>query len=189
MFGTNDASIAALHRAEAAYCVGTAEHSTRVSRICGLLAATLDLPAPDVETVRWTGLLHDIGKIAVPLEVLVKPGPLTAEEWQEVKRHPVVGAEMVLGISACLVSVAEGVRAHHERWDGSGYPDGRDGSDIPMSGRIVAVADVYDALSNHREYRPGLASHSEARAFVVNRAGRDFDPAVVRAFADLDKRG
>jgi HD-GYP domain-containing protein (c-di-GMP phosphodiesterase class II) len=185
----NDDLLSALHGAEALYCAGTATHSARVGLICGLIAETLGLSEPDVDAMRWVGMLHDIGKLAVRVEVLRKAGPLTSEEWEEVKKHPIVGSDLLLAFSPNLAAVALGVRAHHERWDGSGYPDGRDGIDIPVFGRIVAISDVFDALTHKRGYRPGKFSHREAVEFVIEGASREFDPEIVRVFAELERRG
>ena len=131
---THDEPLSALYGAEVVYCPGTAQHSTRVSYMCGLLAEALGLGPAETETARWAGVLHDIGKLSVPVEILHKPGRLTAADWEAVKKHPAAGAELVLGISARLAPVAAAIRSHHERWDGSGYPDGLDGHDIPLLG-------------------------------------------------------
>ena len=153
------------------------------------LGGSLGLPQLDVEAVRWIGILHDVGKLAVPVEVLRKPGRLSAAEWDVVKRHPATGSDLILAISPSLAPVAEGIRAHHERWDGSGYPDGLHRSEVPLFGRIAAIADVFDALTHEREYRRGTFSYRDGTAFILDGAGRDFDPEIVRAFADLDHRG
>lgn len=102
----------------------------------------------------WAGLLHDIGKVAVPTEILRKPGRLNAVEWEEVKRHPVIGADIVLSVGDRLMPLAEAIRAHHEWFGGSGYPDGLAGDQIPLFGRLIAVVDVYDSLTADRPYRP-----------------------------------
>jgi HD-GYP domain-containing protein (c-di-GMP phosphodiesterase class II) len=185
----DDDLLSALHGAEALYCAGTATHSVRVGLICGLLAETLGLSTPDIDAMGWVGVLHDIGKLAVPVKVLRKKGPLTADEWEDVKKHPAVGSDLVLAFSPGLAPVARGIRAHHERWNGSGYPDARDGFDIPVFGRIVAISDVFDALTHRRGYREGKFSHREAVEFVIEGANRAFDPELVRVFAELDRRG
>ena len=182
-------SFSELDTAQAVYHSDTAEHSTRVSRICGLLGVTLGLPDGDLEAVQWIGILHDVGKLEVPLELLHKPGPLSPAEWEQVKKHPGAGSDIVLAISPTLAPIASGIRAHHERWDGSGYPDGLAAHGIQLFGRIAAVADVFDALTHRREYRQNSFSHREAAAFVLDGSDRAFDPEVVRAFADLDRRG
>jgi HD-GYP domain-containing protein (c-di-GMP phosphodiesterase class II) len=128
-------------------------------------------------------LLHDIGKLAVPVEILEKPGPLTAEEWLAMRAHPALGAQMLQhadGISPVSRAV---VRSHHERWDGGGYPAGLAGAAIHQFARIASVADVFDALTSDRTYRHALPMH-EGYAYIVSRAGRDFDPEVVAIFAE-----
>jgi len=186
---THSDLLSALHGAEALYDPGTADHSIRVGLICGLMAETLGLSSRDVEALRWAGILHDLGKLAVPIEVLHKAGPLTPAEWDEVKKHPVVGSDLVLAISPALAPVASAIRAHHERWNGSGYPDGRHGFEIPVLGRVVAIGDVFDALTHRRSYRAGRFSHEEAIEFIVERTNKDFDPEIVPAFIDIDRRG
>lgn len=150
---------------------------------------TLGLAARDIEVMNWVGILHDLGKLAVSAEVLRKTGPLTRSDWTEVKRHPVVGADLVLSISPSLAPLAAAIRAHHERWNGSGYPDGLDRVDIPLFGRIAAIGDVFDAVTHLRIYRTGVLTHREGVEFVVERANRDFDPELVNIFLDLDRRG
>jgi HD-GYP domain-containing protein (c-di-GMP phosphodiesterase class II) len=127
-------------------------------------------------------LLHDIGKLAVPSEILKKSGPLTEEEWLAMRAHPTLGAEILQhadGISPISRAI---VRSHHERWDGAGYPEGKAGRAIHQFARIASVADVFDALTSDRSYRRALLPH-EGYEFIVNRAGRDFDPEVVEVFA------
>jgi HD-GYP domain-containing protein (c-di-GMP phosphodiesterase class II) len=126
-------------------------------------------------------LLHDIGKLAVPQEILRKPGPLNEEEWKAIRAHPMHGFEMLRkadGISALSRAV---VRSHHEKWVGGGYPDGQVGQDIHQFARIAAVADVFDALTSDRDYRKAWPTH-EGYDFIVTRGGRDFDPEVVEVF-------
>lgn len=178
-----------LQVAEAVYDVGTAEHCSRVGYLCGAISRTLGLAARDIEVMNWVGILHDLGKLAVSTEVLRKTGPLTKSDWAEVKRHPVVGADLVLSISPSLAPLAAAIRAHHERWNGSGYPDGLDRVGIPLFGRIAAIGDVFDAVTHLRIYRTGVLTHREGVEFVVERANRDFDPELVNIFLDLDRRG
>jgi HD-GYP domain-containing protein (c-di-GMP phosphodiesterase class II) len=136
-------------------------------------------------TVLGVGLLlHDIGKLAVPPEILQKPGPLTPEEWEAMKAHPMLGVQILRqaeGISPLARAV---VRSHHERWSGGGYPDGHSGEEIHQFARIAAAADVFDALTSDRYYRKALPMH-EGYDFVASRGGRDFDPEVVDAFRSL----
>jgi putative two-component system response regulator len=164
------------------YHRGTAEHSQRVGAIARAIGMELGLPDADLEVVHWAGLLHDLGKLAVPEQILSKRGPLTPEEWAKVQRHPSVGSDLLRTISPGLDPVAAAVRAHHERWDGSGYPDGLAGTEIPLGGRIVAVADVYDALTHPRAYRPNAYTRAAAIEHLTTNAGRHFDPDVVEAF-------
>ena len=140
----------AFGNAMVAYHRGTAQHSERVGALARSIGVEIGVEGVDLEVLHWAGLLHDIGKLAVPEEILTKPGRLTPEEWIQVQRHPAVGAELLRTISSGLEPVAAAVRAHHEQWDGSGYPDGLAGEDIPLAGRIVTVADVYDALTHRR---------------------------------------
>ena len=126
--------------------------------------------------------LHDVGKMAVPDEILHKPGPLTHEEWTFIRRHPLVG-ERILSAAPALLPVAKIVRATHEHWDGSGYPDGVAGDEIPLGARIVSVCDAFDAMITHRAYSPAR-SVDEALAELRACAGTQFDPAVVAAFFD-----
>ena len=179
----------ALFDAEAVHCAGTAEHSSRVGNMCAAMGRVLGLDPSDIEVMNWVGILHDLGKLAVSAEILRKPGPLTEREWVEVKKHPVVGSELILAVSPGLAPLAAAIRAHHERWDGSGYPDGTDGFDIPLFGRIAAVGDVFDAVTHRRWYRTGQLTHREGVDFVTERANRDFDPELVSVFVDLDRRG
>jgi putative two-component system response regulator len=135
-----------------------------------------------VELLRLAAPLHDIGKIAVGDRILRKTGMLTDEERHEMERHADVGRDLLGGSGSELLELAATIAAtHHERWDGSGYPRGLKGEDIPLAGRIVAVADVFDALSSDRPYRPRLSIH-EAQAWIAEGSGRAFDPDVVEAF-------
>jgi HD-GYP domain-containing protein (c-di-GMP phosphodiesterase class II) len=161
----------------------TRGHSERVSRWSRRLAVALDLEPHAVEIVAQAGLLHDLGKIGVPEHVLRKPGALDPEEWQLMKRHPLVGAEIVAPLeffgSGALV-----IRHHHERLDGSGYPDGLSGDRIPLGARLVAVADVWDALTSDRPYRQALAP-AAALDHLAREAGRTLDEDAVAAFLGL----
>ncbi|HET7876503.1 MAG TPA: HD-GYP domain-containing protein [Methylomirabilota bacterium] len=151
----------------------TRGHSERVAALAHRVARRAGLGEPAAETVAQAGLLHDLGKIAVPEHVLRKPGPLTDEEWEVMRRHPVVGARIV----APLEFFDEGaviLRHHHERQDGSGYPDGLRGEGIPLGARVVAVADVYDALTSDRPYRARL-SHAQAVERLRAAAGHTLD--------------
>ncbi len=160
----------------------TARHSARVGAAAAALGRSMGLPEGEVRQLRAAGILHDLGKLVVPQDILDKPGRLTAEEWIEIRRHPAVGADILLAVSADLASLADAVRSHHERWDGSGYPDGRVGDQIPLAGRILAVADVFDAVTCTRSYRSHTLGELEARALLVAEAGSHFDASVVKAY-------
>ena len=131
------------------------------------------------------GLLHDIGKIGVPEAVLRKPGPLAAEEWVQMRRHPLIGAQIVAPFEFFAAS-AQAIRHHHERLDGSGYPDGLAGNRISRPACIVAVADVYDALTSVRPYKAAWPSE-QALGYVASQAGKHFDPRLVEAFGGMKK--
>jgi diguanylate cyclase (GGDEF)-like protein len=157
-----------------AHLVGVAELALAVARELGMSGEELDELARAAE-------LHDIGKIAIPEEILHKPGPLDPDEWAFVRRHTVIG-ERILGAAPALRPVARLVRSTHERWDGGGYPDGVAGDDIPLGSRIVAVCDAYEAMVNDRPYRPALSPERAVEELFVN-AGTQFDPKVVQAFS------
>ncbi len=177
--------VGALGEAVASYDRGTFEHSTRVGQRAHRLGQAIGLEGATLDSLGWAGILHDLGKLAVPEEVLTKTDGLTPVEWEQVRVHPVVGEQLLLAISDRLVPVASAVRAHHERWDGAGYPDGLSGEDIPLLGRIVAVADVYDALTHARSYRPGRYTPGEAVDLLRSWAGSHLDPYLVPVFLHL----
>ena len=156
-----------------------------VGDLAGLIAAQLDIDRPDRLLVAHAGVVHDLGKLGLSPAILAEPGPLTPEERVEVERHPVIGAEVLLSISADLAPMAAGVRAHHERWDGTGYPDGLAGEEIPLFGRLLAVVDVYDALTHPRIYRKAVYTRSRARAYLEEHAGTHFDAECVSASLDI----
>jgi putative nucleotidyltransferase with HDIG domain len=161
----------------------TRGHSERVAALSRRLASALGLAPAVVDTVGQAGLLHDIGKIGVPEAILRKPRSLSAEEWQIMRGHPVIGAQIVAPFEF-FEGAARVIRHHHERFDGSGYPDGLRGDDIPLEARIVAVADVFDALTSARPYRSAL-TRAAARALVLEEAGRTLDTTVVAALLEM----
>jgi response regulator RpfG family c-di-GMP phosphodiesterase len=164
----------------------TQEHAWRIGRTCGLLAMALDLPEREVELIGRAAPLHDIGKIGVPDSILLKQGKLTAAEFELMKTHATIGAEILSGSCSPLLLMAESIAlSHHEHWDGCGYPAGLRGEEIPIEGRIVAVADVFDALMHERPYKPAWPLQ-EAVEEILRQAGRHFDPKVVEAFAKFD---
>jgi diguanylate cyclase (GGDEF)-like protein/putative nucleotidyltransferase with HDIG domain len=154
-------------------------HSRRVGRYAALIARELGLPDELVERVRLAGVLHDVGKIALPDPMLSKPEPLTNDEWVEMRRHPEVGAHMLA--NAQLADIARWVLAHHERPDGRGFPRGLADGDIPLEARILAVADAYVAMTSERPYRQAM-EHEAARAELRKHIGGQFDERVVEAF-------
>lgn len=164
-----------------AYDADLWDHSDVVADLGLLVAAEIDFDHPDRLLVADAGVVHDLGKLGVPRSILDKPGPLTVEERRAVERHPAIGADMLLAISPHLTALAEAVHSHHERWDGSGYPDQLAGEEIPRAGRVLAVVDVYSALTQQRSYRSKVFSPGEARAFLEEHAGSHFDPQCVEA--------
>jgi putative nucleotidyltransferase with HDIG domain len=188
-FRTHRHLLDVLEGALGAYHSGTAQHAARVREIAVELGAELSVCDVDREALSWAAWLHDLGKLGVSEALLSRKGPLTAREWVEMKRHPTTGAEMLVSLSPLLEPIAAGVRSHHERWDGSGYPDGLAGEEIPIVGRIVAVADVFDAMTHRRPYREQAYSEDDAIAEIEAGAGSAFDPEVVAAFVHLYQRG
>src|SRR5438105_184592 len=174
------ASMEALARAIDARDPSTFGHSSRVAAISLEIADRMGLGANEREALRRGALLHDIGKIGVEDRVLRKPGPLNEQEAGEMREHPMIGYEMLRDLHFLEPSLP-GIRHHHERWDGSGYPDALAASAIPLSVRILSVADTFDALTSDRPYRSGL-SLEEAVGTIVDQKGKQFDPAVVDAF-------
>ena len=167
----------------------THTHLQRVRTYAVEMAKELNLGPDQIEALRAAALLHDIGKLAVPEQIINKPGRLTPEEFEKMKVHPLVGAEILERV-AFPYPVAPIVRSHHERWDGTGYPEGLSGEDIPIGARILAVVDCLDALASHRQYRPALPL-IEAMAKVKEKSGSWFDPHVVeiieRRYVELER--
>lgn len=164
----------------------TYEHTQRVARTAYFLASQLGLPASDASRIRQAAPLHDIGKLSVADSILLKPGKLTAEEFEKVKGHAAAGADILSGSNSGVLNLAEEIAlTHHEWWDGSGYPEGLWGDAIPLSGRIVAPADVFDALTHERPYKEAWPA-ADAAAEIRRLSGQQFDPRVVDAFQELD---
>jgi diguanylate cyclase (GGDEF)-like protein len=153
---------------------------TGVQDVATCVARRLGLSETDADAVQLGAVLHDVGKLAIPDRILAKPGPLDEREWEFMRRHPVIGERILQGAPA-LRDVALLVRASHERWDGTGYPDGTRGRDIPLGARIIAVCDAFDAMTSERPYRPAILAASALQELRRN-AGTQFDPEVVAAF-------
>jgi two-component system response regulator RpfG len=160
----------------------TGYHLIRMSRYSRLIANALGLDRDEAETVELAAPLHDIGKIGIPDQILLKAGKLDAAEWQVMRRHPVIGHEILKGSASKYVRMGALIAlGHHEKYDGSGYPNGLVGDHIPLCARIVALADVYDALTSVRPYKHAWAT-AEALEYVASQAGKHFDPRLVDAF-------
>jgi putative two-component system response regulator len=173
----------ALARAIEAKSSYTHGHSGRVTRYVHALGERLDLGPAEADVLRRGAILHDIGKISTPDAILDKPGPLTPGEYEVVKRHPAEGARIVESLRSAR-DVVPLIRWHHERMDGKGYPDGRVGGATPLLVRVLAVADVYDALASERPYRPALPHGLCQEVMAKGAAGGGLDPELVRAFFD-----
>jgi HD-GYP domain-containing protein (c-di-GMP phosphodiesterase class II) len=163
------------------------EHTRGVVALALDVGRELDLDARAMRTLEFGALLHDVGKVKVPAEILNKPGKLTPAEWEIVKRHPVDGQRMLERIGGVLAEVGLAVRHHHERWDGRGYPDGLAGDDIPLAARIITACDSYSAMTTNRSYRAAMPQ-DEAIAELRGCAGTQFDPQVVEAFVAVLER-
>ena len=161
----------------------TRSHSRRVTSLSVLTAQGMGLGIDDIESLRFAAYLHDIGKIGVKDYILIKTSKLNDEEYEHVKQHPVIGESIIkdLDMSGSERSI---IRHHHEHWDGSGYPDGLAGEEIPLMARIVAVADAFDAMTSDRSYREAR-DHEAAKEELLRSAGRHFDPEVVKAFLEM----
>src|SRR5438128_70764 len=162
----------------------TESHSIRVAELSGRLGEHLDLGGRECDLLRTAGSLHDLGKIGVRDDILNKPGPLTDEEWEVMRKHPDIGADMI-GQHSALTEVAPLVRYHHERWDGSGYPAGLKGEVIPFGARILSVADSFDTITGTRLYRRSLMTPLEGVEDISRRASHWYDPNVVDALRAL----
>ncbi len=158
------------------------KHSIRVSELCTQIALALDLNTININELRTVGLMHDIGKIAIDDKILDKSGTLSDSEWLEIKRHPEIGYRILSSLNE-YAPLAEYVLAHHERWDGKGYPKGLKGEEIPWQSRIIAVADAYDAMTSHRPYRQAL-SRGAAIEIIKTNAGTYFDPKITKVFVE-----
>jgi putative nucleotidyltransferase with HDIG domain len=158
-------------------------HATRVCALATSVATTLGWDERDLETVRLGGLLHDVGKLALPSELLGRPGPLTAEELAVVRTHPAAGAQILRSLPDARAALSA-VLHHHERWDGSGYPRRLAGSEIPAAARLVCLADAFDAMTSPRPYREQF-SVDTAFAELSRCAGTQFDPVLTHACIEI----
>lgn len=191
---TRDAVIFGLARLAESRDDQTGEHLDRIGQYVRVLGHALMKHHPDLDddaiaTMALASSLHDIGKVGIPDAILLKPGPLTPQERLVMQRHPLIGGECLLAIKQrlgeddFLTTACEIAFCHHERWDGTGYPFGLHGADIPLAGRIVALADVYDALTSRRAYKEAVP-HALAVEIISKGAGTQFDPQVVQAFLE-----
>jgi putative two-component system response regulator len=163
----------------------TGAHLNRMSRTCELLAERSGMGAERAQLIRIASPMHDIGKIAVSDEILHKPGKLTPTDWDEMRKHPLIGAEILSGSESELLRLGGLIAlTHHERWDGSGYPQGLAGEAIPVEGRIVALADVFDALTSERPYKPAF-DIDHAVSLMRDERGRHFDPDYLDIFLTI----
>jgi len=179
-FATLGALAAALE-AKDAY---TNDHAIEIAGLAGAVCEQLRIAPADTRLIRLGALLHDIGKIGIPDAILHKPGPLTDEEWAVMRTHPDIGRQILEEIDGIFQQLATIVVAHHERWDGKGYPNRLVGVEIPLAARILTVVDSYDAMVSHRVYREPLTT-GQARAELLRCSGTQFDPKVVQAFLEV----
>jgi putative nucleotidyltransferase with HDIG domain len=173
-----------LARTLAARDIATFEHARRVRRYARALASRVGIvDEEELRTLETAALFHDVGKLAIPDHVLSKTGPLTPEEYEQVKHHAAIGADLLTGL-AFPGPLALVVRHHHENWDGTGYPDRLRREDIPAGARALSIADCYDALTSDRPYRRAL-SHATAMAMMTDRCASMFDPMMIEAFVSI----
>ncbi|GEN35649.1 response regulator [Aneurinibacillus danicus] len=160
----------------------TAAHIQRISHYCGVLARAMDMGEDEVNLMIHASPMHDIGKIGVPDQILLKPGKLTPEEFEKMKEHTLIGYKILSGSDSTLLKLASEIAlSHHEKYDGSGYPYGLSGEEIPLSGRIVAVVDVFDALTSRRPYKEPYPNE-KAYEIIRQGSGTHFDPKIVELF-------
>lgn len=158
----------------------TEGHTRRVTEATVSLSISMGLPVEDIVNIRHGAMLHDIGKMGIPDAILLKPGPLTIDEWEIMKLHPTYARDMLIGIDYLKPAITIPF-LHHEKWDGSGYPNGMAGEEIPIAARIFAIVDVWDALLSNRPYRKGWKK-SQVNQYICENAGTHFDPQVVNLF-------
>jgi len=180
-----DTAIEGLSRALDLRDKETREHTSRVVDITVKLAARLGVEQSALVHIRRGAVLHDIGKLAIPDQILFKPGPLIDEEWKIMRRHPDIAVELLSPVSYLELAL-EIPHWHHEKWNGTGYPDGLDREDIPLAARLFALADVYDALLSRRPYRSAWSKRDTIR-YMESEAGKHFDPKILPEFLHLIK--
>jgi putative two-component system response regulator len=163
----------------------TQDHVERVSKLAMDLGNKMGLSERELEALRYGGILHDIGKIGIPGQILNKPGPLNSEEWEVMKNHPVAGYDICLPLKKNLGSALEVIRHHHEKLDGSGYPDGLKNEEISTAARIMAVVDIYDALVTDRPYRKGMPLEKAVEILRHDANNQKLDPAVVNYLIEV----
>jgi CHASE2 domain-containing sensor protein len=164
----------------------TGHHIERIGEVCRRIGLALGMSADEAELLRHASAMHDVGKIGIPDRILLKPGPLDPDEWKVMKTHTTLGARILQGSSSPLLQMAEVIaRTHHERWGGGGYPEGLRGEEIPLVGRICAIADAFDALVSERPYKDAWPAR-DAVAEIRRQRGAHFDPRVVDAFLELE---
>jgi putative nucleotidyltransferase with HDIG domain len=161
----------------------TEDHTRRVTEMALNLARQIGISDLELIHIRRGATLHDIGKVAIPDHILFKPGPLTEKEWAIMRRHPLIAVEILKSI-LYLAPALSIPRSHHEKWDGSGYPDGLAGENIPLTARIFAFADVFDALTSDRPYRQAWPAE-DALEYIRKNSGTHFDPQIVSAFIGM----
>jgi HD-GYP domain-containing protein (c-di-GMP phosphodiesterase class II) len=186
---TQPQSLRTLDGVATIYDEDTAEHSLRVAHTSACIAGLLNFSEQETLTVWWAAMFHDVGKLTVRVEVLRQVGPLNEADCRELREHPAVGCDLLLALSPVLAPIAVAVRAHHERWDGNGYPDGLKGEQIPLLGRIIAVADAFDSMTRPRPYRHGAVDASEAIDELRRWSGRKLDPRIVSLVGELHHQG
>lgn len=165
-----------------------ADHCERVAYNSRLVGIEYGLNEHQSEALYWAGLLHDVGKLGVAEDILLKPEKLTLDEYAEIKQHTILGYEIINSLSTDLKEVSEGIRSHHEKWNGEGYPDGLRGKEIPLFGRIISIVDVFEALTSTRPYKNSW-SKQEAIEYIKKEKGKSFDPELVDIFEKLYKKG
>ena len=179
-------TVAALATALESKDTGTRAHSQRVQRYAVELTKSIHPELVDDQSTEYGFLLHDVGKIGIPDEILLKPGPLSDAERRRMMTHTILGEQMLGGVAFLRGEGLRVVRSHHERWDGNGYPDGMTGTEIPLGARIFAVADALDAMTSDRPYRNAMSWAAAGRE-ILSESSRQFDPEVVKAFLSRDR--